>query len=331
MDSGINREKLIDQYVSEGKQDEAAKALFDLIVECAKKHDFIKAEALRDKLLEVAPMALQEITRSADIIDEEKSHSIDADHRKTWSELYNILTAEEANELFFDMKEKTYKKGDSIFSAGDKDYNLYFLDSGEAKIVFMKEKEELVKKMEPGYISGEDTFFYTTAERTFSLVADSEVKMHCIDREIQNRWNDKFPGLDKKIYDYCCKSGLVTDVLKKKGMCRRHNKRKKINGKAGTQLLNSSGAPATKQLLAALSDISVSGLSYSFKLSRNEVAHKLLGSKIKIQLVIPDGDTSKKIEHTGKIVGIGYPVLADHTIHVRFDQPDEAIKKLIGP
>ena len=87
----------------------AVKALFDLIVECAKKKDFVKAEALREKLFEVAPMALNEITKSGDIIDEEKSQSIDDTHRETWSELYSTLTTEEANELYFALKENVFE------------------------------------------------------------------------------------------------------------------------------------------------------------------------------------------------------------------------------
>jgi polyhydroxyalkanoate synthesis regulator phasin len=46
---GGRSEALVDQYVAEGKTAEAVALLFDLIVESAKKKDFPKAEALRDK------------------------------------------------------------------------------------------------------------------------------------------------------------------------------------------------------------------------------------------------------------------------------------------
>ncbi len=46
---GGRSEALVDQYVAEGKTAEAVAMLFDLIVESAKKKDFIKAEALRNK------------------------------------------------------------------------------------------------------------------------------------------------------------------------------------------------------------------------------------------------------------------------------------------
>jgi len=329
MDPVTEQEKLIDQYLNEGNQDAAVKALFDLIVESAKKHDFIKAEALRDKLFEVAPMALNEISKSGDIIDEEKSSSIDETHRKTWSELYNSLTSEEANELYFATKENVYKEGEVIFSIGDKDDRLCFLDAGEIKMVYLKESDEILNILEPGDIAGEDTFFYTTALRTVSLIANSSVKLRTLGREIQERWKDNFSGLEEKLHEYCNKTGRVSDILLKKGMNRRRNKRKKLSGKVAVQLLKSSGTPTGKQFLGSLHDISISGLSFTFRFSNNEVTHKLLGAKVKTQLVVPDGNASKKIEQIGKIVGIGYYVLSDHSIHIRFDQPDEVIKMLI--
>ena len=137
MASVTEQEKIIEQYLSEGNQDAAVKALFDLIVECAKKKDFVKAEALREKLFEVAPMALNEITKSGDIIDEEKSQSIDDTHRETWSELYSTLTTEEANELYFALKENVFEAGKIIFNIGDEDNRLYLYESGDVKMVFI--------------------------------------------------------------------------------------------------------------------------------------------------------------------------------------------------
>ena len=331
MDSITEQEKLIDQYLSEGDQDTAVKVLYDLIVENAKKHDFIKAETLRDKLFEVAPMALNEISQSGDIIDEEKSQSIDEGHRKTWSELYGNLSNEEANELYFAMKENAYNEGDVIFSIGDEDNRLCFIDTGEVKLVYLKEKNETLKILEPGDIAGEDTFFYTTASRTVSLIANSRVKLRTIEREIQERWKEKYPGLEQKIHEYCDKSGRISEILLQKGKNRRRNKRAKLTGKVAVELLNPSGASTGKKFIGTLCDISVSGLSFTFKLSNNEVAHKLLSAKTKTQLVVPHKGESKKIEQIGKIVGIGYYVLSDHSIHIRFDQPDTTIAKLIGP
>lgn len=330
MDSVLQQEQMIDKYICEGNKEEAVKALFNLIKECAKKRDFIKADALRERLIEVAPLALHEITQSADIIDNEKSTSIDTAHHETWAGLYNALSPEEANDLYFSMKVKSYDEDQIIFSIGERDNNLYFVDQGEAKMIYVKEGEELLlKNLKPGDISGEDTFFYTTAFRTFSLKAHTHVKLRMLGREVLDKWKEISPDLENKIKAYCIKSGIVPSFLEKKGIDRRLNKRIKIAGKAGVQLLNSAGASIGKPFVGLLTDMSVAGLAFTFKLT-NEVTHKILGAKLKVKFKIPVDGSSKEIEQHGIIGGIGYPVLADHTIHVRFDQIDPSMKKLFN-
>jgi CRP-like cAMP-binding protein len=322
MDHLSQQEKLIDQYLSEGNQDAAVKALFDLIVAYAKKKDFSKAEALRDRLFEVAPMALNEITKCGDIIDEEKSSSIDEDHRETWSELYDTLKSEEANELYFAMKENTYDKDQAVFSVGDRNNNLYFIDNGEFKMAYTKEDEEiLIKNPGPGDLAGEDTFFSTTAFRTVSLIADSQAKLHYIEKGILEKWQEKFPGIEPKLYEYCRKSGLVPDLLEKKGLDRRIQKRLELSGRVTIQLLNASGGPTGKPFIGGLSDISVDGLSFSVKISKKETARKLLGLKLNMKFALPSAEAPQKIDQNGTLVGIGYPVFADYSIHVRLDKP----------
>jgi CRP-like cAMP-binding protein len=330
MDSVLQQEQTIDKLINEGNKDDAVKVLFNLIKECATKKDFIKAEALRDRLMDVAPMALHEITQTADIIDEEKSRSIDVSHHDIWAELYSALTHEEANDLYFSMNVKTYNEGEVIFSLGERDNNLYFVDQGEAKMVYEKEGEELlIKNLKPGNLAGEDTFFYATAYRTVALKARTQVKLRILGREVHDKWMATFPDLENKIKTYYGKSGFVQSFLEKKGVDRRINKRIKITRKIGAQLVNSAGAPMGKPFVGLLTDMSERGLAFTFKLS-NEVTHKILGAKLKLKLKIPADGSSKEIEPMGIISGIGYPVLSDHTIHVRFDQVAPDIKKALG-
>ncbi len=326
MDSVSKQEGLVDQYLNEGNKDAAVKLLYELIVEHAKQKDFIRAEALRDKLLDVAPMALKEISDSADIIDDEKSRAIDQNHREVWRELYSSLSPEEANGLYFAMKERIFREGEVITSVGDADTDLYFLDRGQIDMLFIKDEAKSLKILEPGDIAGEDTFFFHTAVRTVTLIAKTQIKARSLERKYLEAWKEKYPALEQKLTDYCNRTGRASEILLKKGMNRRRNLRKKLNGKVGVQLLNSSGTPAGKPFVGVLYDISISGLSFTFRLSNNEVAHKLLGAKIRTQLVVPDAGTSKKIEQTGKIVGIGYHVLSDHSIHVRFDNRMRQLK-----
>ena len=315
------QEKSIDQYLREGNQDAAVKALFDLIVVFAKKKDFLKAENLRDRLFEVAPMALTEITKSGKIIEEEKSSSIDEDHQETWSELYETLETEEANALYLAMKESTHSEGQAVFSVGDRDNNLYFVDTGECKLVYTQEDEEiLIKTLGPGDLTGEDTFFSTTAFRTVSLMVDSRAKLHYIERGILDSWQETFPSIETKLYEYCRKSGLVPEVLEKKGLDRRIQERLKLSGRVSIQLKNASGGPIGKPFIGKLLNISVEGLSFSFKISKKETARKLLGVRLNMKFALAGAVTPQEIDQNGMLVGIGYPVLADNSFHVRVDE-----------
>jgi CRP-like cAMP-binding protein len=326
------QEKLIDQYLNEGKQDEAVKTLFDLIVAYAKKKDFRKAEALRDRLFDVAPMALDEITKSGDIIDEEKSSSIDEGHRQTWSSIYDTLKTEDANELYFAMKEKSYDADQTVFSVGDVDNNLYFVDKGELKMFFIREDEEIViEKLGPGDLVGEDTFFSSTAFRTVSLIAESQVKVHYLEKEILEKWQEKFPAIKPKLYGYYnSESGMVFQLLEKKGLDRRTQKRPQASARITVQLLNKSGGAIGKPFIGSLTDISINGLSFSTKISKKETARKLLGLKLNMKYALPGEEVPQKMNQNGTLVGIGYPVLADYTLHVRLDKPfdEELVKKI---
>jgi HD-GYP domain-containing protein (c-di-GMP phosphodiesterase class II) len=58
--------------------------LFRLIVTHAKAKDFAKAESLREKLIDLDPMALKEIITSAEIIEQEKKEEMSQDHLSLW-------------------------------------------------------------------------------------------------------------------------------------------------------------------------------------------------------------------------------------------------------
>jgi len=71
-DDFSQKEQMAAQYAAQGKTQHAVKLLFELIVAYAKAKNFPKAEALREKLFEVDAMALNEIIKAAEIIEEEK-------------------------------------------------------------------------------------------------------------------------------------------------------------------------------------------------------------------------------------------------------------------
>ena len=66
MGNNDETEKLVGQHIANGDNNAAVKLLFKMIVQCAEEKNFIKAEQLRERLLEVDPMALDEIISSAE-------------------------------------------------------------------------------------------------------------------------------------------------------------------------------------------------------------------------------------------------------------------------
>jgi len=153
--------KLVDQHVEQNDTKSAVKILFALIVKYAKEKEFSKAEVLRERLLEVDPMALTEIVKAGEVIEEEKSESIDQKHLDLWANLYETLSNEEANTLYYAMKSGTCNAEQTIIRQGELNSKLYFVNEGQLKMVFHKEGEEfLIGGLNPGHIVGADSFFF---------------------------------------------------------------------------------------------------------------------------------------------------------------------------
>jgi len=314
------QEARIEEYVKQDNKEAAVQLIFDLIVRYAKEKDFEKAEALRNRLFEVDSMALNEIIRSGEIIEEEKSESIDQNHLDIWSDLYETMTTEEANALYYALKEKTYDIDQFLFKQGERNSYLFFVNQGQLKLIYHQEgREILLKTLEPGHIAGEDTFFSNTV-CTSSLVTLSRSRLSYLDKKILFKWKDEFPSLEIKLRNYCSRGDRIQDLLKKRDLDRRSQKRIKILGKGLIQLKNVSGTPMGKVFRGELFDVSLGGLAFIFKISKKETAHLLLGRNLNMKFVIPGAGPQPKINKNGVVVGIRSLPFDDHSIHVKFDK-----------
>jgi CRP-like cAMP-binding protein len=316
-----SREALIDQYVEQNNTQAAVKLLYELIVDRAKAKDFVKAKALWERLSEVDPLALTEITKSGEMIEEEQRGAIDQNHLDVWSDLYRTLTTEETNTLYYAMQEQAYEPDHFILKQGDRDTHLYFIDSGQLKVISSREGMEiLVNTLGPGSIFGIDTFFANTVCTT-SLVTLTPVKIHVVDKGVLSEWEKACPSLEPKLHQYCLKFETVDHLLKKKGLNRRMHERISISGKAMLQVLNTAGDPAGKAFRGSLSDISIGGLSFFLKISKKETARLLLGRAMHIQFPLPEGAAQKEIDANGRVVAVRSHPFEDYSVHIKFDSP----------
>ncbi len=318
-DSSVYLEQ-VDQLISQDQKEVAVKQLYDLIVKCARAKDFKNAEIFREKLFEADPMALTEIIKAGEIIDEEKSEGIDQDHLDLWPELYDNLTADEANALYYAMTEKIHDANQTIVKQGELNQRLYFINQGEIKVVYKAgDRETLLTKLSVGDISGSDTFFSITVCTT-SLITLSRVKLTYLDKKILTKWQETFPALESKLSDYCLRMEKNSDILEKKGMDRRAQKRFDLSGKILVQLLSASGTLAGKPFAGSLSDISVGGLSFYIKASTKKTAAVLLGRNIRAKFLLPSGESKQKFDLTGTVIGANYHLNNDYSIHIKFEE-----------
>ena len=319
-------EKLVSQHMANGDTNAAVKLLFKMIVQYAEEKNFIKAEQLRERMLEVDPMALDEIISSAEIIEEGKSRSLDPIHMQIWSKLYDMLDTEEKNELFYSMQDSVLGNNKAVFSQGKLDTNLYFINQGQLKMIYQdKAGDVLLYTLGPGQLAGQENFFSNTVCTT-SLITLSNVNIKYIAKDTLLKWKKELPTLEQKLNEFCDGFPNATKLLQSKKMDRRALKRIKLAGKCLINLLNRAGEPIGKSFKGALSDISVGGLSFEIRISKEETASLLLGRRISIALNASKSIASQVIEQKGIIVGV-YPFpFEDYSIHVKFDRKlDQAV------
>ncbi len=318
-DQADAREAQIDKHVAAGETESAVKLLFDLLVEHAQKKNFKKAEELRNRLYDIDAMALTEIIKAGEIIEQEKSESIDQDHLDVWPELYDKLTPAEANALFHAMEEVSYESDQTVFTQGRKNDNLYFITQGRLKLVYRDDDREiLLKTYEKGDLTGHATFF-TISMCTTSLITLSSVKMYRLPRTALEEWQNNFPALQSKLKDYCLKLEKSRDLIKGKGMDRRKQERFDVKGKILVQLLNQKRQPLGKPFKGQFADISEGGLSFYIITSKRETARTLLGRRLGLKFLIPTRAAPLKTFQHGTVICVNYLLKNEYSIHVSFD------------
>ena len=320
MNTNLRLEQLVDQHLAENNIDAAVSTLYGLIVAYAKEKNFTKAELLREKLYEIDSMALTEIIGAAEIIEQEKQKGMTQDHQEMWTDLYRTLGKEEGTCLYYSMKEASYNSDQPLFIQGEDNSNLYFVKQGQLKMLFSHNgKDVLLKQLNPGDISGIETFFYHSVCTT-TVSPFSRVKVNYLEKRVLQEWKEKFPGLESKLYRYCQKFEKSHDLLMKKGLDRRAQRRFRIEGYASIQILSSSGSSVGKPFRGVIFDISASGFACVIKLVKKEIAQLLLGRKMELKLIITVKGASRTIGQIGTVVAVSSPPFDDYYLHFKFHQ-----------
>jgi CRP-like cAMP-binding protein len=310
--------KLADQLVQKKDIKAAVNMLFELVVNHAQKKDFDNAETLRDKMMEIAPMALNDIIRSGEIIEEEKSKAIDQAHLNLWADLYKTMTKEESSTLYFAMKSVKFDSGHTVFRKGDHDSKLYFINKGKIKLFVNHEgNEKFIKELKPGNMMGAETFF-SLSLCTTSATTLTPAELSYLDKTVLEKWESKSYGIEPKLHDYFLKTKKTDDASEEKGHQLRVQERIAISGKVKVQFLDSAGVPLGESIIGALSDVSQGGLSFYLNIKKEKISKLFLHPRLNMKFSLKTGGSEHPIEQNGTMIA-AVPHFYDFSIHVKFD------------
>jgi len=312
--------------IDQNQKEKAVTLIFEMIVNYANAKQFDRAEKLRERLIELDPMALNEIANSAEIIEREKSKAIDFNHKKIWSRLYYQFANEEASAFYFALKKVRILPGKMIIQQGKLNNKLFFIDQGILKVVYSKgDHEFFLKNIISGETSGRRTFF-SISVATASVISVEHIKLHFLEREKYTKLVKKFVGFDRKLEHFCRKlvKDEIEDILKKKKIERRYHNRYKASGKAAIYILDSKGQPSKIPFYGRLEDLSERGLSLRIKSPNRETARSYLGRVAVLKMI--SNKTGVKMAKKGIVLSAYNQLFNNYSISFKFAKPTPSVK-----
>ncbi len=307
----------VQKIVGKGNVGKASELLYTEAIASAKNKEFRVAEILRDKILDINPIALAEVLEVGEIIEEERSTSISSHHIEIWSELYDEMSTEEFNALYAALKKETYNPGETIIKNGETDPCLFFIYSGIVHLSCMcGNKETFLKRMQPGEIIGIGPFF-SLSVWTVSLVSQNTTQIQVLDRDRFVRIKERFPYIETKLHEYCKQFDTVPTLLRMAGEDRREYARYTVPLSITSITLDPYGKKRQYSFEGEMIDVSRGGLSFQLRMSRGMNSKFLLGRQIISEIQI---DNKNKLKCSGVIVSVGFPTaeLVGYSIHVKF-------------
>jgi CRP-like cAMP-binding protein len=277
-------------------------------------------------------MALTEIIRAAEIIEEEKSAAISNDHLTTWQELALTLSSEEFTSLYHAMTTKSYATGEMIAKQGEFLSTLFFVNRGRVQLYAVSQGREVaLKTLSPGEIMGAGTFFEVSVWTVNAKSMGAELSL--LHHKNLQSLKETHPALESKLSEFCAKFESSNALFKDTRRTRRTSERKKLSGRTTIALLNKQGETSGVGAKGDLLDISKGGVSFCLHFSKKETASTFLGQAIRIS--IRSDISIPSLVRDGKVVAVRCHdfIGNEYSLHVRFDTPMNAseVQRAIQP
>lgn len=321
--TGLPEEKRIREMLAKEDLDSAKGLLLELIAKIARMRRFAQAEQLREWLIEIDSLALTDIIRAAEIIEEEKHAAVDKGHLEIWSGLFDVLSTEEFSAFYHGLEHKQYRNEEIVMKRGAKQKMLFFINSGRIKLFYQeKDTEKLIKTLQKGEILGIGTFFNTSVW-TVNAAALGQANVSILKFETLQKWRDDYPALESKLQDFCHQFESVSAGLKGPGRDRREYTRHKVSAlRLTVSLLDSKGSSTGVSAKGDLFDFSRGGASFFMRISKKDNARLLLGRNLRVRLPVEETH-GVPVSFDGEIVAVRahHAMENEYSVHVVFNSP----------
>gem|GEM_PF-757323 len=330
-DSVAAREAAVFRLVAQGDREQAKGQLVELIAATARSGDFKTAERLKERIYEIDSLALGEIIRASEIIEQEKKGAIKGEDLEIWAKLTDRLGSEEFQTIYHEFSERRYKPEETIVAQGEKNDALFFITQGSIKVSHLVGSRELfITTLSRGQIAGEN--FFTPSLWTVTLTSLTPSRVQVLQQSALNAWQEQYPGLRAKLHEYYRASNPIRAMLEKKGLERRQDQRFHLARKIQVQPIGNLDNPIGRGFRAETADISLGGLAFLIRISRQENARLLLGRRM--QVVLPVGGKAQYLHLKGLVISVQpFHILEnDFSVHFRFDHPleQQVLQAILG-
>ena len=296
-----------------------------------KAGNFGAAAKLRNQLIETDPTAINEAVKTAELIENAMSAAIDKEHLAIWHELYDQLSVEEKNSLFYSMKEYTLPEKRMVLKYGSLNNRLFFLEKGRVTVGIPQEenKFQILAQLGRGDVLGEYTFA-TIALCSATAVTKTTVQTRCLEGQKVEELEEKHPGLYSKVLDFCKKNGRIDLISQRKELKNNIHPRYPVQGHVKAILLDKNGQQTKVRFNGELEEISRSGSSFSVRCNKRATIKQLLTRSFALTFTCDEKGKNINFSSIGRVVHVSSLLHNDYLLHIGFHTPlpEELVKQL---
>jgi len=314
--------KLTDAQAKEKNEDAVVKTLYEGIVRYVNQKKFREAEGLRNQLMKIAPMALSEIFSSGELIEQKKTMGMDSERIKPWTGLYDNFNPGESVAFYYALSDMDVKADIPLFSQGEFDDKLYFVQSGQLKLSYYD--TELGRHfsygdLRKGDVAGADAFFsFSCHTSTLTPVVDSQLLF--LEKSVYDSLIAENPAFESKLIRFFTEHTKTCNLSSKRGQARRVHKRYPVSLNAQVQMSDPEGKRIIgKEMINVRTvDISGGGLCYVVQNLKKQEAEQLHQKWVQINVQYKKDHVFQEMKALAQIVSLKLLPFEECSVHVKF-------------